>query len=82
MTRDRWVILVGHLLEYERRTPVVGRMPKARDRKGLRDFLDFVRSGPDPDLALTDPALFQTLRSTVTLARLGGLAKFRIADAA
>jgi hypothetical protein len=82
MTRDRWVALVGHLLEYERGVPVVGRMVKAGDRQGLQDFLDFVRAGPNPDLALTDPALFQTLRAAVTRAQLGGLAKYRVADAA
>ncbi len=81
MTRDRWVSLVGNLLEYERGVPVVGRMVKARNREGLRDFLDFVRTGPAPDLALTDPALFQTLRAAVTRAQLGGLAKFHVSEA-
>jgi len=82
MTRERWVTLVANLLEYGRGTPVVGRMLKARDRQGLADFVDFVRKGPDPDLALTDPALFQSLRSAVTRAQLAGLARYRVAEIA
>ena len=70
--RERWVTLVRNLLDYGRGEPVVGRMLRERDRDGLRDFLAFVRRGPDPDLALTDPALFQSLRSAVTRAQLGG----------
>lgn len=80
MTRQRWVTLVDNLLEYGRGTPVVGRMLKAHDRQGLADFLDFVRRGPNPDLALTDPALFQSLRAAVTRAQLSGLARYRVAE--
>jgi hypothetical protein len=76
--RERWVTLVRNLLDYGQGEPVVGRMLRERDRDGSRDFLAFVRRGPDPDLALTDPALFQSLRSAVTRAQLGGLAQFRI----
>jgi transcriptional regulator with XRE-family HTH domain len=76
--RDRWVALVRNLLDYGQGEPVVGRMLRERDRDGLRDFLAFVRRGPDPDLALTDSALFQSLRAAVTRAQLGGLAQFRI----
>ena len=76
--RERWVTLVRNLLDYGQGEPVVGRMLRDRDGDGLHDFLAFVRRGPDPDLALTDPALFQSLRSAVTRAQLGGLAQFRI----
>ena len=76
--RERWVTLVRNLLDYGQGEPVVGRMLRERDRDGLRDFLAFVRRGPDPDLALTDPALIQSLRSAVTRAQLGGVARFRI----
>jgi hypothetical protein len=55
-------------------------MLKARDRQGLKDFLDFVRHGPAPDLALTDPALFQSLRAATTRAQLAGLARYRVAE--
>jgi hypothetical protein len=82
MTRERWVTLTANLLEYGHGTPVVGRMLKARDRQGLGDFLDFVRKGPDPHLALTDPALFQSLRAAVTRAQLAGLARYRVAELA
>jgi hypothetical protein len=56
-------------------------MLKARDKPGLADFLAFVRRGPDPDLALTDPALFQSLSASVTRAQLAGLAHFRLSEA-
>ena len=58
--------------------PVVGRMLRTGDRRGIADFLEFVRKGPAPDLALTDPALFRSLRSAVTSAQLAGLARFRL----
>jgi transcriptional regulator with XRE-family HTH domain len=80
MTRERWVTLVGNLRQYGSGVPVVGRMMQARDLQGLRDFLDFVMIGPDPDLALTDPALFQTLRAAVTRAQLAGLARYCLCD--
>ena len=73
------MVLVRRLLEYGEGVPVVGRMLKARDRQGLADFLAFVKRGPDPALALTDPALFQALRASVTRAQLSGLAHYRLA---
>ena len=56
-------------------------MLRARDRRGLADFLAFVRRGPDPALALTDPALFRALRAAVTRAQFSGLARYRLARA-
>jgi transcriptional regulator with XRE-family HTH domain len=82
MSRQRWVALVDNLLEYGRGSPVVGRMLKAGDRDGLGDFLDFVRVGPATEFALTDPALFQSLRAAVTRAQMAGLGQYRVAKAA
>lgn len=81
LDRERWVILIERLLDYGSGVPVVGRMLRARDRRGLADFLAFVRRGPDPALALTDPALFQSLRAAVTRAQLAGLARYRLRGA-
>lgn len=76
--RERWVVLVRNVVEYGRGSPVVGRMLRERDRRGIADFLAFVKKGPDPALALTDPALFRSLRSAVTDAQLAGLARYRL----
>lgn len=74
--RERWVVLVRNVLDYGRGMPVVGRMLRERDYRGIADFLAFVKKGPDPALALTDPALFRSLRSAVTCAQLAGLARY------
>ena len=79
LTRDRWVTLVQNLLAYGQGEPVVGRMLRAGDRDHLVDFLGFVRRGPDADLALTDPSLYQSLVAAVTRAHLAGLARFNVA---
>ncbi len=71
--RRRWVRLVEVMRAYGRGEPVVGQMMKALDHEGLSDFLAFVRRGPDPRLAMTDPALFKTLRTACTKAQLSGL---------
>lgn len=73
--RERWVWLVDAMRSYGRGEPVVGRMLRARDREGLVDLLAFMRRGPDPQLALTDPALFRTLREGCTRAHLAGLGR-------
>jgi len=76
--RERWVVLVRNVLDYAAGVPVVGRMLRARDHLNLADFLEFVRQGPEPDMALTDPALFRSLREVVTRAKLAGPARYRI----
>ena len=76
--RERWVLLVRNVVDYGRGSPVVGRMLREGDHRGMADFLAFVKKGPDPALALTDPALFRSLRSAVTAAQLAGLARFRV----
>ena len=68
-----------NLLAYGQGEPVVGRMLRAGDRDHLVDFLGFVRRGPDADLALTDPSLYQSLIAAVTRAHLAGLARFNVA---
>jgi len=78
LTRERWVALVKNITDYRKGAPVVGRMLRQRDVQGLRDFLSFVRRGPDPALALTDPALFIAMREAATKAHLAGLSRYRV----
>lgn len=73
--RDRWVWLVNAMRCYGRGEPVVGRMLLARDREGLVALLAFIRRGPDPQLALTNPALFRMLRDGCTRAHVAGLGR-------
>ncbi len=80
--RARWAELVRNLLAYGGGEPVVGRMLRNRDRDGLDDFLRFVKRGPDSALALTDPALFQSLSAAVLRAHLSGLSRYRVDPAA
>ena len=53
--RERWVVLVRHVVAYGRGEPVVGRMLRERDRRGIADFLAFVKKGPDPHWRLPIP---------------------------
>lgn len=78
--RDRWVWLVDAMRSYGRGEPVVGRMLRARDREGLVELLAFMRRGPDPQLALTDPALFRMLREGCTRAHLAGLGRATVSE--
>jgi len=81
-SRERWVTLVGDMKRYAQGEPVVGQLLKRREYGRLQEFLNMVRGGPDPDLALTDPALYMTLRLACTRAHLAGLSKYRLADTA
>jgi len=78
MTRERWVTVVRDVMDYGTGVPVVGRMLRERDRRRLEDFLTFIRRGPDPALALTDPALFMSPRSATTRAQVSGIAQYRM----
>lgn len=78
--RQRWVRLVEQMRAYGHGEPVLGQIPHARDREELADVLAFIRQGPDPRLALTDPALFKTLRSACTRAQLVGLRTVTLND--
>lgn len=78
LTRERWVVVVKNVMDYGVGEPVVGRLLRERNRRAMGDFLAFIKRGPDPALALTDPALFRTLRSAVTRAQLSGLARYRM----
>lgn len=76
--RRRWVALVERMRAYGDGAPVFGQLLRARDEEGLADMLRFVRLGPDPRLAMTDPALFKTLRGACTKAQLAGLGQFTL----
>lgn len=76
--RERWVVLVRNILDYGKGVPVVGRILRSRDRVALADFISFIKQGPDPVLALTDQALFQSMRAAVTRAQLSGLASYKL----
>lgn len=75
--RDLWVRLIDDMTRYAKGEPVVGEILKARDRDRLNAFLQMVRSGPEPSLALTDPALFSTLQEACTRAFLLGVGQYR-----
>lgn len=79
--REKWVRLVEDMRDYARGKPVIGEILKSRDTERLKEFLAMVRMGPDPKLALTDPALFRVVSESVTRARLAGLAEFRVVGA-
>jgi len=79
-TRERWVELVRSVLSYGAGEPVVGRLIRGGEAEQLAGFLTFIRQGPDPSLALTDPALFRSLRAAITRAQLGGLGTFQVAS--
>ncbi len=81
MDRSAWVSSVDNAVAYARGEPVVGRFMKNGQHADLRNLLILLRSGPDPDLALTDPALFRTLREAGTKAFLSGIGSLRVPDA-
>ncbi len=76
--RERWVKTVDDLRAYGRGDAVVGRLLRQRERARLEAFLAAVASGPDPRLAMTDPALFRTLQAACTRAQLAGLGRYRL----
>lgn len=76
--RERWVAAVDDLRAYGRGDPVVGKLMRQRERARLGAFLAIVASGPDPRLAMTDPALFRTLQAACTRAQLAGLGRYRL----
>ena len=76
--RERWVALVDDARAYFNGEPVISRLLRESDRGRLRRFLSFIIVGPDPRLALTDPALYQTLRTSCTRALLAGWGRYRV----
>jgi len=78
MGRERWVKAVDHLLRYGSGEPVAGRLLRQRRLQDLTDMLDLARRGPDPAMAMTDPARFTALRNAATKAYLAGLLMFRV----
>jgi transcriptional regulator with XRE-family HTH domain len=71
--RDRWVGVVDAMLRYARGEPVVGEFLKGRQLDRLADLVELGRRGPDPRLALTDPALFRALRDGSTKMHMAGV---------
>jgi transcriptional regulator with XRE-family HTH domain len=76
--RELWITLVADMKRYAAGEPVVGELLRARDLDRLGAFLSLVRSGPDPDLAITDPSLFLALQEACTRAHLAGIGKYRV----
>lgn len=73
MGRERWVAAVDNLLRYGQGEPVVGRLLRTRRLQELSDMVDLARFGPDAAMAMTDPALFRSLRDAATKAYLTGV---------
>jgi transcriptional regulator with XRE-family HTH domain len=78
MDRERWVRAVDHAVAYGRGEAVIGRLIREGRHAELRDVLQLLTGGPPPDLALTDPALFRTLREAGTRAFLCGLGTLKM----
>jgi transcriptional regulator with XRE-family HTH domain len=78
MGRERWVRAVGLAVDYGRGEAVVGRLIREGKRAELGDLLRLLTGGPPPDLALTDPALFRTLREAGINAMLAGLGMLKV----
>jgi len=76
--RERWVAVVSDMTRYARGEPVFGEMVLAGDRDRLAEFVRMAKAGPDPDIALTDPALHATLMAACCRARAAGVARCRI----
>jgi hypothetical protein len=73
MDHQRWGEAVAHAVAYVRGEAIVGRLIREGRQSELRDLLQLLKNGPPPDMALTDPALFRTLREAGTKAWLSGL---------
>ncbi|WP_332714360.1 helix-turn-helix domain-containing protein [Pelagibacterium mangrovi] len=73
LPRERWARTVDRLVRYALGENVVGPMVRQRQWQALRDFMDVIKFGPEPELAMTDPALFAAIRTAGTKAYLSGL---------
>jgi hypothetical protein len=77
LPRDRWVRMVENSMSYLRNEHHMSRLILEEKWEEVADFMNYMRSGPNHDLALTDPHLYRHLREAGTRAALSGLMHFR-----
>ena len=70
--RRRWVIATALLKEFHRDHLVIPRALKQRRWEELAAVADLAWTDVDKSLALTDPALYRTLREAITLFHIKG----------
>lgn len=71
-SRERWVTGVCLLREYLQDDLVLARMLRKRRWADLLAAAEIIHEDVDPNLAVTDPALYKALRDAVTKAHLCG----------
>ncbi len=81
LPRERWVDLVQRAKQINAGEPIIGRMMVNGMWQELRDLMDLARLGPNPQLAITDPKLFVSLREAGTKIYLSGIMEFPLPSA-
>jgi hypothetical protein len=76
LPRDRWVAVVEMASRINAGEPVIGDLLRHGKWAELKDMMDFAQLGPAPQLALTDPKLFVSLREAATKIYLTGIMEF------
>jgi len=76
LPRERWVDVVERAKQINAGEPIVGRLMVNGMWQELRDLMDLARLGPNPQLAITDPKLFVSLREAGTKIYLSGIMEF------
>ena len=77
LPRDRWVRMVDNAIASLKDEHHISRLIQSEQWEEVADFMDFMRTGPNHDLALTDPHLYRRLREAGTRAALSGLMHFK-----
>lgn len=77
LPRDRWVRMVENSLAFLENEHHISSLIRAERWEEVSDFMEYMRVGPDRDMALTDPHLFRQLREAGTRAFLSGLMHFK-----
>lgn len=77
LSRDRWVRMVENAIASLTDEHHISRLIQGEQWEEVADFMDFMKSGPHHDLALTDPYLYRKLREAGTRAALSGLMHFK-----
>lgn len=77
LPRDRWVRMVENSIAYLKNEHHLSSLIQNERWEEIADFMEFMRTGPHMDLAITDPHLFRKLREAGTRAFLSGLMHFK-----
>jgi hypothetical protein len=77
LPRDRWVRMIENSKAFLENEHHISSLIRDERWEEVSDFMEYMRLGPDMDLALTDPHLFRQLREAGTRAFLSGLMHFK-----